>query len=150
LDVEEFQAALKEADALPKSSPEATALMEKARALYKGQFAPDFYSEWAETLRWQMEEQYMSLLTTLATAYSQQAEYKKSADICQIILQMDEFNESAWYRLMANYSRSGQAEAAKYCYNRYVAGITTDLEDEDPPGFEGLRDIRTARLAAGG
>jgi len=145
-DVEAFQAALKEADALPKSSPEATALMEKAVALYKGQFAPDFYSEWAETLRWQLEEQYMSLLTTLATAYSQQGEYKKSADICQLILQMDEFNEAAWYRLMANYIRSGQDEAAKYCYNRYVAVITKDLEDEDPPGFEEVyEDIKNSR-----
>ena len=145
-DVEEFQAALKEADALPKSSPEATTLMEKALALYKGQFAPDFYSEWAETLRWQLEEQYMSLLTTLATAYSQQGEYKKSADVCQLILQMDEFNEAAWYRLMANYVHSGQDEAAKYCYNRYVAVITKDLEDEDPPGFEEVyEDIKNSK-----
>ena len=146
-DVEEFQAALKDADALPKSSPEATALMEKALALYKGQFAPDFYSEWAETLRWQMEEQFMSLLTTLATAYSQQGEYKKSADVCQRIIELDEFNETAWYRLMANYIHSGQDEAAKYCYNRYVAVITKDLEDEDPPGFEEVyEDIKLSKV----
>ena len=88
----------------------------------------------------------MSNLTTLATAYSQQGEYKRSADICQLILQMDEFNEAAWYRLMANYIRSGQDEAAKYCYNRYVAVITKDLEDEDPPGFEEVyEDIKNSK-----
>ncbi len=135
-DVDDFQGALKEADALPKASPEATALMEKARSLYTGQFAPDFYSEWAETLRWQMEEQYMSLLTTLAAIYSQQREYKKSAEVCQRILELDELNEAAWYRLMASYILSGQDEAAKYCYNRYVALLTKDLEDEEPPGFD--------------
>src|SRR5207244_4912843 len=98
-DVEEFQQALKNADALPKGSPEATTLMEKALAVYKGQFAPDFYSEWAETLRWQMEEQFLGLLAALAAAYSQQGEYKRSADLCQRILELDEFNEAAWYRL---------------------------------------------------
>jgi len=144
-DVEEFQAALKEADSLPKGSPEATAMMEKALALYKGQFAPDFYSEWAETLRWQLEEQYMSLLTTLAAAYSQRGEYKKSADVCQRILELDEFNEAAWYRLMANYVHSGQDEAARYCYNRYVAVITKDLEDEPPTFEEVYEDIKLSK-----
>ena len=139
-DVEKFQAALKDADALRKGSPEAIILMEKALALYTGQFAPDFYSEWAETLRWQLEEQYMSLLTALATAYSQLAEYKKSADICQRILELDEFNEAAWYRLMSNYVHSGQLEAARYCYNRYAAVITKDMEDEAMPSFEDVHE----------
>ena len=120
--------------------------MEKALALYKGQFAPDFYSEWAETLRWQLEEQYMSLLDGSRDRLQPAGEYKKSADVCQRIIELDEFNEAAWYRLMANYIHSGQDEAAKYCYNRYVAVITKDLDDEDPPGFEEVyEDIKLSK-----
>src|SRR3990172_3395786 len=146
-DVEEFQNALKAADEAVKGSPESVAQMEKALAFYKGQFAPDFYTEWAETLRWQMEEQYMSLLARLAAAYSAQREFKRSADICQRIIELDEFNEAAWYRLMSNYIHSGQEEAAKFCYNRYVAVITKDLEDEDPPGFEEVyEDIKLSKV----
>ncbi len=44
---------------------------------------------------------------------------------------MDEFNEAAWYRLMSNYIHSGQTEAAKYCYNRYVQVISKDLDGDD-------------------
>jgi ATP/maltotriose-dependent transcriptional regulator MalT len=147
-DVDEFQQALQRADAAPKGSAEAIQLMEKALSLYKGQFAPDFYSEWAESLRWQLEEQYMALLTSLATAYSVVGQFKKSADICQRILELDEFNDAAWYRLMSCYIQSGKMEAAKYSYNRYVQIITQDGIEEDVPDFDELcREIAAGRAS---
>ncbi|MFQ5472490.1 MAG: bacterial transcriptional activator domain-containing protein, partial [Dehalococcoidia bacterium] len=94
--------------------------------------------EWAENLRWQTEEQHMSLLATLTAAYTDAKEYKKSADLCQRILELDEFNEAAWQRLMTNYVLSGQLEAAKYCYNRYVQIISEDI-DGGVPEFEDVR-----------
>ncbi|MGH2667517.1 MAG: AfsR/SARP family transcriptional regulator, partial [bacterium] len=147
-DVEKFQKLVAEADRAPKGSPEAVALMEKALALYKGSFAMDFYSEWAETLRWQLGEQHMSLLTTLAAAYSDAKEYKKSADICQRILELDEYNDAAWFRLMSNYIHSGQVEAAKFCYNRYVQVLTAEDVGEEVPDFDDLqREIASGRRA---
>jgi len=149
-DVQQFQQALQKADALPKGSPESMALMEKALSLYKGQFAADFYSQWAETLRWQLEEQYTSLLAALATAYNEAGEYMRSAEICQRIIEMDEFNEAAWYRLMSNYIQSGQMEAAKYSYNRYVQILTADdLDSEDLPDFEDIcREIAAGKRSS--
>ncbi len=138
-DVEDVQKALQEADALPKGSPEALAFLEKALSLYTGAFAQDFYSEWAEALRWQMEEQYMRLLATLAAAYSQSGEFKRSAELCQRILDVDEYNEAAWYRLMSNYIQSGHLEAAKYCYNRYAQIVSDNLGGEQPPDFEEIQ-----------
>ncbi|HEY5640518.1 MAG TPA: tetratricopeptide repeat protein, partial [Dehalococcoidia bacterium] len=126
-DVDRFQASL-EAAAGSGDPDEALRQMERAESLYKGQFAPEFYSEWAETLRWQLEEQYMSLLGRLSAAYTEAGEFKKSADICQKIVELDEFNEAAWYRLMSNYVQADQTEAAKYCYNRYVQ-IVSDGDD---------------------
>jgi LuxR family maltose regulon positive regulatory protein len=145
-DVERFQKLLAEADRASKGSPDAVALMEKALALYKGQFAMDFYSEWAETLRWQLAEQHMSLLTTLAALYSEAKEYKRSADICQRIVELDEYNEAAWYRLMSNYIHSGQIEAAKFCYKRYVQVLTAEDLSEEVPEFDDLqREIAVGR-----
>jgi two-component SAPR family response regulator len=147
-DVERFQKLVAEADRAPKGSPEAGALMEKALDLYKGSFAMDFYSEWAETLRWQLAEQHMSLLTTLAAAYSDAKEYKRSADICQRILELDEYNEAAWYRLMSNYIHSGQIEAAKFCYKRYFQVLTAEDVGEEVPDFDELqREIASGRKA---
>ncbi len=146
-DVQDFQQALQQADAL-KGSPEAIKLMEKALALYKGQFAADFYTEWAETLRWQLEEQFTSLLATLAAAYTEAREYRRSAEICQRIIEMDEYNEAAWYRLMSNYLLSGQIEAARYSYNRYVQILSSDdLGSDGIPDFDALcREIAGAKL----
>lgn len=135
-DVDDYQKALQDANSAPGGSPEAIAAMERAMALYTGPFAADFYSEWAQTLRYQLEEQNMSMLATLAAAYNEAGEYKKSADVCQKILEVDEFNEAAWYRLMSNYIQSDQAEAAKYCYNRYVQIVSEGEFDEDIPEFE--------------
>jgi DNA-binding SARP family transcriptional activator len=141
-DVDEYQKALQQAHDAPSGSPEAIAAMEKALALYTGPFAADFYSEWAQTLRYQLEEQQMSMLGTLAAAYNEAGEYKKSAEVCQRILEVDEFNEAAWYRLMSNYIQSGQAEAAKYCYNRYVQIISEgEMDDEIPEFDEVVREI---------
>ncbi len=146
-DVEDYQEALSKADAA-KGTPDAIPHLEKALSLYKGQFAPDFYSEWAENLRWQMEEQQMSLLARLAAAYNEAGEYKRSADICQKILDVDDLNEAAWYRLMANYIQSGQTEAAKYSFNRYVQILSKEeLDEEDIPSFDDLvREIKAGQL----
>jgi len=147
-DVDRFQKLVSEAGRAPKGGPEAISLMEKALALYKGSFAMDFYSEWAETLRWQLGEQNMSLLTTLAAAYSDAKEYKRSADICQRILELDEYNDAAWFRLMSNYIHSGQVEAAKFCYNRYVQVLTAEDADEEVPDFDDLqREIASGSRA---
>ena len=138
-DVEEFQRALQEAEALPQGSPEALVALAAAPELYQGAFAADFYTEWAETLRWQLEEQVMRLLTTLSTAYHQAGEYKRSAELCQRILDVDELNEAAWYRLMSNYIQSDHLEAAKYCYNRYAQIVSDNLGDEATPDFDEVR-----------
>ena len=138
-DVERFQELLAKAGSRPNGSEETISLMGQALALYSGPFAMDFYSEWAETLRWQLAEQHMSLLTTLATVFSDAKEYKRSADICQRILELDEYNEAAWYRLMSNYILSGQTEAARFCYKRYVQVLGSEDLGDDVPSFEELQ-----------
>jgi two-component SAPR family response regulator len=147
-DVEEYQKALQQAQSA-KDPTEAIGAMERARFLYQGPFAGDLYSEWAQTLRYQLEEQNTSNLAALAAAYSEAGEYKKSADVTQKILEMDEFNEAAWYRLMSNYIHSGQAEAARYCYNRYVQIVSDgDMGDDLPPFEELVKDITADRPRA--
>ena len=145
-DVEEFQEALGQAEALPGESDEAISLMEKARVLYTGSFAPEFYSEWVEALRWQLEEQHMRLLTTLAGAHTARGQYKRSADLCQQILTVNEYNEAAWYRLMSNYILADQMEAAAFCYRKYADIVFEGLGGEDIPEFEEIcRQIKGRR-----
>ena len=145
-DADDFQEALKQAEPLSPASDEAIALMEKALSLHTGPFGQDFYSEWVESLRWQMEEQHMRLLTTMATAYTERGEYGRSADLCQKILEIDEYNEAAWYRLMSNYVLGDQMEAAAFCYRKYVDIVSEGVGDEDIPEFDDIcKEIKGQR-----
>ena len=142
-DGDEFQEALKQAEGLPPESDEAVAAMEKALARYTGAFGQEFYTEWVETMRWQLEEQHMRLLTTLAAAYTERGEYTRSADLCQQTLSADEYNEAAWYRLMSNYILADQMEAAAFCYRKYVDIVSEGAGAEDIPEFDDIcREIK--------
>jgi len=142
-DVDEFHEALKQAEGLPPGSDEAVAAMEKALARYTGAFGQEFYTEWVETMRWQLEEQHMRLLTTLAAAYTERCEFTRSADLCQQILSADEYSEAAWYRLMSNYILADQMEAAAFCYRKYVEIVAEGAGAEDIPEFEDIcREIK--------
>src|SRR3990172_2783606 len=142
-DGDEFQEALKQADGLPPESDEAVAAMEKALACYTGAFGQEIYTEWVETLRWQAEEQYMRLLATLAPAYTQRAEYTRSAGLCQQILSADEDSEATWYRLMSNYILADQMEAAAFCYRKYVDIVAEGVGAEDIPEFDDIcREVK--------
>ena len=142
-DVDEFQEALKRAEGLAPESDEAIALMEKALSKHTGQFAGEFYSEWVENLRWQLEEQHMRLLTALAGAYTRRGEHKRSADLCQLILAEDEYNDAAWYRLLSNYVLAGQMEAAAFCYRKYADIVSEGVDDEVPEFEEICRQIKS-------
>lgn len=120
-DVAEFQGLARAAEAAGDGGAEGADALEKALALYRGAFASDFYSDWAEALRWQLEEQHLRLAATLAARYLEAGDYQRAGDLYRRILEQDEYNESAWYRLMRTYLEGGQVEAAKYCYQRYSA-----------------------------
>jgi hypothetical protein len=49
---------------------------------------------------------------------------------------------------MANYVQSGQTEAAKYSFNRYVQILSKEeLDEEDIPSFDDLvREIKAGQL----
>ncbi len=81
----------------------------------------------------------MRLLTTLAVVYNQAGEFKHSAELSQRILDVDELNEAAWYRLMSNYIQSGHLEAAKYSYNRYAQIVSDNLGGEALPDFDEIQ-----------
>lgn len=138
-DLLEFQEAAQQAEAAGQEASERLSLLERAIAMYGGAFAPGLYSEWAEGMRWRLEETHMRLLATQAEAYTQAGDFKRSAEACQRILDVDEYNEAAWYRLMASYVQSGQLEAARYCYKRYCQIVGDNLSGERPQEFEDIR-----------
>jgi DNA-binding SARP family transcriptional activator len=148
-DVNEFHRALQEAEAAPKDGQERLSLLERAAALYKGAFAQDLYAEWVDPLRWQLEEQHLRLLASLAGAYFDRGDHKRSAELCQQVLALDEFNEAAWYRLLQSYLASGEVEATKFSYRRYSDLLRDNLQGEPPEQFQQLmRELAATKKPA--
>ncbi|HZP27039.1 MAG TPA: tetratricopeptide repeat protein [Dehalococcoidia bacterium] len=140
-DVEEFAAVVKQAEALPKDNHDRLVLLEKALALYQGAFAPDFDSEWADNLRWQLEEQHLRLLGGMAAAYAERGDHRRCIDLCQQILAVDELNQTAWQRLIRSYLKAGETEAAKFAYRRYTELVERDEMADDEGDSEDWDDL---------
>jgi len=133
-DMEEFVHKLEAAHG--REGQEAIALLEEALALYRGPFAADFYSEWVEPLRREMEEKLMSLLTRLARLYEEAGQHQRSIELYQRVLEVDEFNELAWRQLVLAHIRAGAPETALYCFHRYL-----ETMGDEGPEVEELRQL---------
>jgi DNA-binding SARP family transcriptional activator len=142
-DVEEFEAALKQASQLTAGSPERAARYRSALQLYRGPFAEGFYSEWAEALRRRVDEHSQEALSTLAGYYAGREEFESAAACMEELLERNRFNAEAAYQLAIYRVKSGQAAVA-------LAGIDTAAQEQELGGrllarFHQLR----AQIAAG-
>jgi two-component SAPR family response regulator len=144
-DVEEFEEALKRANALPQGSPERASSYQKALQLYRGPFAEAFYSEWAEALRRRIEERSQEALGTLAGYYAGREEFESAASCMEELLQRNRFNAEAAYQLAIYRVKAGQAAVAIALIDDYGRTYREELGDDLPPRFRQLR----AQIAAG-
>jgi ATP/maltotriose-dependent transcriptional regulator MalT/two-component SAPR family response regulator len=144
-DVEEFEAALKDASQLVAGSPERAARYRSALQLYRGPFAEGFYSEWAETLRRRIDEHSQEALGTLAGYYAGREEYESAAACMEELLGRNRFNAEAAYQLAIYRVKSGQAAVALAGIDDYSRAYEQELGDRLPARFRQLR----AQIAAG-
>jgi two-component SAPR family response regulator len=121
-DVEQFEAALRQAAAFPAGSAERAERYRVALQLYRGPFAESFYSEWAEALRRRIEDHSQEALSTLGGYYAGREEYESAAACMEELLVRDRFNEEAAYTLAIYRVKAGQAAVA--CPDRrLLAGL---------------------------
>jgi DNA-binding SARP family transcriptional activator len=144
-DVEQFEAALKEAAALPAGSVERATRYQQALQLYRGPFVEAFYSEWADSLRRRIEDHSQEALSTLAGYYAGREEFESAATCMEALLERNRFNEEAAYQLAIFRVKAGQAAIALALIDDYARTYQRELGDDPPARFKELR----ARIAAG-
>jgi DNA-binding SARP family transcriptional activator len=111
---------------------EALQTLEKAQALYKGDFlAEDKEAAWAFDLRRQLKKEYASLLTDLADVYAAHKRYADGIRVCTEALVNDPLIESVYRRLIRFYYWQGQKDAALKIYRDCVK-LFEDLFGESP------------------
>jgi len=136
--VARFQELINKAEEMARGSEAWADLLEQATELYHGPFAEEFYSEWAEPLRGQLEQKYLRALSSLAGYYAGRNEHQKGISLCERILAVDSLQEDAWYQMMQGYLALGERGAALHCYRQYSELLREELGVEPPPKIASL------------
>jgi DNA-binding SARP family transcriptional activator len=98
--------------------------------LYRGPFAPNLESEWADTRRLRLEERFLELAAKLADRLLWQEDHAEAAQTCRRLLEYDPYNEAAYYKLMKAHAASGDQEGALRAYKRYRDVLEIDIGEE--------------------
>ncbi|MBI4216984.1 MAG: tetratricopeptide repeat protein [Chloroflexi bacterium] len=126
-DAEEFEKLVSQASQTDRGSEKRASLLEKAVNLYRGSFLEEFYSEWCETLRKNLEQRHINALANLGGYYAARGDYAKSVSFLERIVGIDNYREETYAELMKSYTRIGDTTAALKWYQRY-----RELFQDDP------------------
>ncbi|MEO9254304.1 MAG: tetratricopeptide repeat protein, partial [Tepidiformaceae bacterium] len=144
-DVEAFEDSVARAESLPAGSPERAAVYQTAMSLYQGPFAEEFYSEWAATIRQQLDEHSQQALSVMAGYFAGRKDFEAAVSCMERVLRANRFNEEAAYRLASFRMEGGQPIAALAFIDDYRHTYEQELGEDLPERFGMLR----ARIAAG-
>ena len=109
----------------------AIALYKQAIDLYSGDFLPEeLYVSWAEAKREELRERYFRLLFRMAELLEKRGNFKSATDYYKRVIQQDATSETAYQRLMLNYSRRGMRNAALKAYQDCVKALQNELNTE--------------------
>jgi DNA-binding SARP family transcriptional activator len=138
LDVEEFERCCELGAQLEeRGQPEqALGLFERAAELYRGDFLPESWDEWAIFRREGLKDLYLFVLGRLANAKLQASEYQRCIQLCRQLLEQDGCREDTFRMLMVCHARLGQRGRVRRWYELCVKTLRSALDVEPEPQTE--------------
>jgi DNA-binding SARP family transcriptional activator len=137
----ELPAALRQA-----VSPEETAPLEAALALFRGDFLEELtVGDWHLAPRDRLRRLWADGMFRLGELHMDAGHHVEAAEVLRRLVQREELHEEAHRRLMVALSRAGQRQEALRSYDRLATLLRTDLDAEPEPETVALhRRIRSA------
>jgi DNA-binding SARP family transcriptional activator len=139
--VREFDVAVFERDlaaarkALKRGQEGATAALENALALYRGDFLDgEPAGDWHVDHRDRLQRTYIDALMELGAALAADERHAKAADVYRRVLARDDLHEDAALALMRAHASLGERAQALRYYQRFAQRMQRELEAE--PGKE--------------
>jgi DNA-binding SARP family transcriptional activator len=113
-----------------RSEPDgATARLERALALYRGDFLEgEPVGDWHLEYRDRFQQLYVSALMELGSRYAVEARHAKAAEAFRRVLARDELHEEALRALMRAFEESGERSLALRAYQRFAARLRDELD----------------------
>ncbi len=146
-------------DLVAKSS-----LLRQAEECYQGDFLPDCFSDWALTVREQVNGDYSALLLKLVDVLVELREYGGALAAARQLIEHDPVQEVAYRRLMQVHVSLGDRAAALRAYHSCASMLQKELgvepspatmqmramllqtDDHDAPPAESPRTVKRPRL----
>lgn len=135
LDVAEFEALIKEGDAIYRQeTARAAPLYRQAMQLYQGEYLHEFpYEEWCSEERERLAALFLQRMERLAEILAQQQAWEEAVSVAQVILTHDNCWENAYRILMRAYTELGQRGQAVRAYQRCVERLESVLNVAPSP-----------------
>lgn len=115
IDTEEFEAAVTEAERAKreKNTEAFREYLERAHALYRGEYMAGVYEDWAEERRHYYAEQFSRVLNGLAKLAFAEKKWSNALKFSNEILQIDPFREDAHRLIMKVFAAQGKRAKVK-------------------------------------
>jgi ATP/maltotriose-dependent transcriptional regulator MalT/two-component SAPR family response regulator len=127
-DVAEFEQSVILAGKNPPDKMENAAL-EHAIKLYTGPFLAEFYTEWVEERRRELENAYLKILSLLADIKVKKGNIIEAVTLLEKSIAIDPYQEDTYYRIMRLYLKGNNKPLALRMYQQYLN--TLALEESD-------------------
>ncbi len=139
--VSEFDVAIFERDvitarrALKRKEPGASAMLERALSLYRGDFLDgEPAGDWHQEHRDRLQRMFVDGLMEVGALFTAEDRHAKAVDVYRRVLTRDDLNEDAVLALMTAQARLGERAQAIRTYQKFAERMRRELEAE--PGDE--------------
>lgn len=126
LDVIEFEKHLSEAEKVPQITKNAASNLQQAIELYSGTFMEEFYTEWVEARRRELEDKYLKALFLLASYNISRKKYQSALDLLKEFIRLDPYNDQVYCKMMDCYLSLGDKVSAMRTYKWYLDNIADE------------------------
>lgn len=129
-DIHEFERLAESARKMAEDDPNCVDKLRAAVDLYRGPFAPNIESEWADVRRLRLEQRFLEVAAKLGDKLHRTGDQVGAIQVCRRLLEYDPYNEAACYKLMKAYAASGDNESALHAFRRYREEIERDIGEK--------------------
>lgn len=147
-DVEEFDGALQEAEAVKGTSEAARAAYQQAVQVYHGDLLPSCYDDWILAERERYRQLYAEALEHLIDLTAAEGEYRAAIGLGERLLRHDPLHEATYRRLMRFYAALGDRVGAVRVYHTCAALLQRELDVEPSPATRAEYERAIAAPAA--
>jgi ATP/maltotriose-dependent transcriptional regulator MalT/two-component SAPR family response regulator len=137
-DIAEFEDLLNRVENLPLGSKARAANLERAIELYRGSFMEEFYSEWTEMRRRELEDKYLKALSLLANFYAAKRKHDRAIVLLEKSIATDPYQDEVYCQIMELHLAVGDRASALRTYKRYLDTVVGEAEFAPPARMQEL------------